>query len=393
MNHIKARTVRHWYRLHKWTSLVCTAFLLMSCITGLPLIFEDEISGLIEHHVLASSVPPETRDADLDQMLTVTEARFPRMKPFAVAWDQDEPRVFVTMSPTLQPKPSDVRSLIFDRHTGKILEETKDKPNFLSFVLKLHREMFAGLFGELLLAVMALLFLISLISGALIYGPFMRRLEFGIVRKDRGTRLRWFDLHNLIGIVTLSWAIVIGATGVMNALSTPLFGLWRAQIVPELLNSNRGKPLPLNPASVQSVIEETHRALPGNTITSLVFPNEVLTSPRHYLVWTKGTRPITSRLFTPALIDAETGKVTMARGLPWYLRALEVSRPLHFGDYGGIPLKVIWALFDVALIAVLLSGIYLWLSRRKTPVEDELNRLVRLEESSTEARSAGVLAR
>ena len=51
--------------------------------------------------------------------------------------------------------------------------------------------------------------------------------------------------------------------------------------------------------------------------------------------------------------------------MPFYLRALEVSRPLHFGDYGGVPLKIIWVVFDIIAIVVLISGIYLWIVRRK----------------------------
>jgi len=43
---------------------------------------------------------------------------------------------------------------------------------------------------------------------------------------------------------------------------------------------------------------------------------------------------------------------------------LQISRPLHFGDYGGVPLKVIWAAFDLAIIFVLVSGLYLWFARR-----------------------------
>ena len=38
-----ARSLKVWYRVHKWTSLACTLFLLMLCLTGLPLIFKDEI--------------------------------------------------------------------------------------------------------------------------------------------------------------------------------------------------------------------------------------------------------------------------------------------------------------------------------------------------------------
>jgi len=51
--------------------------------------------------------------------------------------------------------------------------------------------------------------------------------------------------------------------------------------------------------------------------------------------------------------------------MPWYLRALDVSRPLHFGDYGGLPLKMIWALLDLVAILVLGSGLYLWAARRR----------------------------
>ena len=37
----------------------------------------------------------------------------------------------------------------------------------------------------------------------------------------------------------------------------------------------------------------------------------------------------------------------------------------HFGDYGGMPLKIIWALLDLMTIIVLGTGVYIWLRRRK----------------------------
>jgi uncharacterized iron-regulated membrane protein len=86
-------------------------------------------------------------------------------------------------------------------------------------------------------------------------------------------------------------------------------------------------------------------------------------SPYHYLIWTKGRQPLTGRLFSPVPVDARTGELARAVTMPWYLRALEVSRPLHFGDDGGLPLKILWALFDLVTIIVLVSGVYLWLSK------------------------------
>lgn len=80
----------------------------------------------------------------------------------------------------------------------------------------------------------------------------------------------------------------------------------------------------------------------------------------------RGNTPLTARLLRPALIDAATGKLTDSRNLPWYVTTLLISQPLHFGDYGGMPLKIIWAILDVITIVVLITGLYLWLRRRQS---------------------------
>lgn len=48
-----AQSVKWWSLVHKWTSLICTLFLLMLCITGLPLIFHDEIDDLFKSEASA----------------------------------------------------------------------------------------------------------------------------------------------------------------------------------------------------------------------------------------------------------------------------------------------------------------------------------------------------
>ncbi|CAM5301232.1 PepSY domain-containing protein [Streptomyces canarius] len=80
----------------------------------------------------------------------------------------------------------------------------------------------------------------------------------------------------------------------------------------------------------------------------------------------RGNTPLTARLLKPALIDAQSGVLTDSRELPWYVATLLISQPLHFGDYGGMPLKVILrAILDLITIAVLVTGLYLWLRRRQ----------------------------
>jgi uncharacterized iron-regulated membrane protein len=72
---------------------------------------------------------------------------------------------------------------------------------------------------------------------------------------------------------------------------------------------------------------------------------------------------LTRRLLTPALVDAGSGRLADMREMPLYAKALFISQPLHFGDYGGMPLKILWAILDLISIFLLGSGLYLWLRK------------------------------
>lgn len=367
---------RRWFWLHKWSSLVCTVFLLLICLTGLPLVFRDEIGDWLEQGPAYASVPEDTPAVSLDDVVATARGLFPGQIVSNIFIDDDEPKIMLAMVPSWTTYAADRSSLHwikFDAHTGKALAESKsfsgNGGRFLETMLSLHRDLFVDLPGELFMGLMALLFVVSIVSGAVVYGPFMRKLDFGVVRTDRSARLKWLDVHNLTGIVLLAWMAVVGLTGVMNELSTPLFRLWRLTDVQAMLTPFRGKPVPLQDelGSSQAALDVVKTAMPEMIATSVVFPGSPFGSPYHYVVWTKGRQPLTSRLFSPVLVDARSGKLTAVVEMPWYLRALEVSRPLHFGDYGGMPLKIIWVLFDFAAIVVLGSGLYLWLSRHSHP--------------------------
>ncbi|MFT3815619.1 MAG: PepSY-associated TM helix domain-containing protein [Acidovorax sp.] len=367
--------LRTWAAIHKWSSLACTLFLLVICLTGLPLIFSEEIGHWLDDDPPYATLPTGTPTASLDGMVSESQRRYPGQIVTFIFVDDDEPQVVVGMAPSWQSfedEPRRNHTLKFDARTAQLLKES-DPPErshmrFMQIMLKLHSDLFADLPGELFLGFMGLLFVVAVVSGVVLYGPFMKKLDFGTVRTGRATRLRWLDLHNLLGIVTLAWALVVGATGAMNELSTPLFALWQRTDVQAMLAPWRGKPLPPQTewASLDTAFASARQALPGMTVISTAFPGSPFGSPHHYLLWAKGETPLTSRLFSPVLVDARTGELTAVVRMPWYLRALEVSRPLHFGDYGGLPLKIIWALLDLITIVVLGSGLYLWLARRKT---------------------------
>ncbi len=386
------RSVRTWLLVHKWASLVCTVFLLLICLTGLPLVFSNEIDQWQTPHVYAS-LPADTPQASLDHLSAIGRQMYPGQVVTSIFIDDDEPQVYLWMAPSFAAVKADPKAghfIRFDARTARVLEQSKPPAqqhrSFMSVMLSLHTDLFAGLPGELFLGLMALLFVIAIVSGIVLYGPFTKKLNFGTVRADRATRLKWLDLHNLLGIVTLAWALVVGATGLMNELSDSLFALWQHTDVRAALASWQGKPAPSQAelSSVQAALDTAQRALPGTTFTGVDFPGTEGESPYHYLLWGHGSSPLTSRLFTPVLVDARTGALTAVIEMPWYLRALEVSRPLHFGDYGGLPLKIIWALLDLITIVVLGSGLYLWIARRRTHAA-RLDRLIAAHEAAHDA--------
>ena len=380
-----ASTIKTWYLVHKWTSLVCTIFLLIICLTGLPLVFHHEIEHWLDDAKPLSDVPASTPPANLDKLVTQARSMYPGEVVDYLFFDPDEPQVYVGMA----KKPGDGQvsghAVRMDGRTGDVLLDgplyTQDRFSFMGIMLSLHVDLFASLPGELFLGFMGLLFCIAIVSGVVLYGPFMKKLEFGTVRAGRSTRLKWLDLHNLLGIVTLVWAFVVGFTGVINELSTPLFRLWQSTELVRILEPYKGQGVPAELSSAQAAADTARKALPGNEVSFIAFPGNAFGSPHHYIAWMRGATPLTSKMNTPVLIDGRNGELTTVAKMPWYLTALELSRPLHFGDYGGLPLKIIWAVLDLITIVVLVSGLYLWLARRRA-TEARIALLVRKHQAA-----------
>jgi uncharacterized iron-regulated membrane protein len=365
------RALRTWSAIHKWTSLVCTAFLLLLCVTGLPLIFHHEIDHALGNAIEAPGVAPGKPLADVDSIVAAGRLRHPDEVVQFVAWDKDEPDlVYLVMAPTYTAQ--DGRILAVDARTSRVLGQPNTQTSLTAILLRLHVDMFAGLPGKLFLGLMGLLFVAAIVSGVVLYPPFMRRLPFAAVRTDRSPRVRWLDLHNLFGIVTVAWAAVVGFTGVVNTWADLVLKLWQADQLAAMVAPYKDKPPAVAQAPLQGVIETAGRAAPDMKPSFIAFPGTPFTSAHHYAVFLRGDTPLTSRLLKPALIDAATGELTAMRELPWYVTTLLVSQPLHFGDYGGMPLKLIWAALDAITIVVLASGLYLWVGRRRMATEDRI---------------------
>ena len=339
-------------------------FLLMLCITGLPLIFHDEIDAFAgdDHEAILTGTPSAEGGLPLDEMLERALAQRPGEVPLFMAFSPDSPLLTVTTGPTADAAGGDMTLLFLDRSDGEALGPAPSG-GFMDFILALHTDLFLGLPGMLFLGVMGALFVLALLSGIVLYAPFMRRLPFGTLRTRRNQRVRSLDQHNLVGIVAFGWMLVVGLTGVINAFADPLVEQWRNGELVEMTAQYAGS-APLDPArygSLDEAMEAAQNALPGRSPQFIGFPGGDWSTGHHYAIFFQGDTALTRHLLTPALVDARTATLTDARAMPALNQTLMLSKPLHFGDYAGLPLKVLWAAMTLLTVWVLWTGLVLWL--------------------------------
>jgi uncharacterized iron-regulated membrane protein len=334
------------------------------CVTGLPLIFHHEIDELLGYDPKPEIAQPGAVKASVDQIARSALAHDPGRVLQYILWDKDEPGTVIAFANSKVDGDPDAATLkAFDAYTAKPIGTVGGGPMLV--MLKLHTDMYAGQPGKLFLGAMGLLFMIAIVSGVVLYWPFTRRLHFGTIRDDKSRRIAWLDWHDLLGEVTIVWALVVGGTGAVNTLAEVMLNQWKATELAAMVAPYAGKPPPVHLASLDTTVAKAKAVAPDMNVAFIAFPGTPFTSSHHFAVFMRGDTPLTSRLLKPVLLDGETAEVADARDLPLYLKALLVSQPLHFGDYGGMPLKIIWALLDIMTIVVIGSGPYLWWVRRR----------------------------
>src|SRR5919199_2379234 len=151
------KQVKTWFQLHKWTSLICTAFLLMLCLTGLPLIFHEEIEELEGKAPLAPQMAAGTPQLPLERLAQTARQQFPSKVIRYAYSDEHEPNTMTfTMTDSLTAPADNYKLVILDTRTAKVLEEPKVQEGFMYVMLQLHVDMFMGIGGKLFLDLMGI---------------------------------------------------------------------------------------------------------------------------------------------------------------------------------------------------------------------------------------------
>ena len=358
-------SLRGWRLVHRWTSLICSANLLILCVTGLILVFHHEIEHLMGEGLDTTHTEGQAR-LPLQSLVDIAQKADPARVPKLVSFDpEDAVANYIYIGAPGVRDFEDGRWVILNSHTGENQILKQPEETLTGFLLKLHVDLFTGFAGQMFVGVMGILFVVSTVSGLVVYGPFMKKLAFGLLRFGRGPRIANIDLHNLFGVATLVWAFVVGLTGAILSFSPLIISYWQ-QTELAAMASRHTEPMTDTTISIDQAAAAGLAAFPGKDLAFIAYPGNDYSSDRHFAVMVRGHTELTKRLLSVALVDGETGQVVEAADTPWYVTVLLLSGPFHFGDYGGLPLQIIWALFTIVTGVVTVTGFVVWLKRPRS---------------------------
>lgn len=371
----RAGGASRWFRfnvwLHRWTSLVATLPFLVLCLTGTILIFHEEIDhalGVVPEVQQSGVAQADAPRRPLADSVAAVLAKSSGQRVLSVAQEDEHPGVLLVATAPARDRGFDRAQFHFaDLATARPMGQIGLTDTFTGFLFELHRNWFLGPIGELIGALIALLVLLSLLSGLVVYAPYVKRIAFGVLRRGRGARLLQLDLHNFIGAIVLGWALVVTVTGLMLGFGTLATGVWQATELPRLQAQfgGGGPASPKPAANVDAAWKAAEQAAPGSKVVSVIYPDTDFSTRHHYSAFLSGTEGLDERMYRIALVDAETGKVATVKEPPLYLQAIFLSQPFHFGDYGGLPLKLLWTACVWLTLFITANGAWLWWERRR----------------------------
>jgi len=336
-------------KYHSYSGLISGLFLLVIGITGAVLAFSEEIDEAVFQEY---SVKAPGEKLALDKAIKNVQAEFPQWETRIVHFDKGQSILFNLRLP-------DARRFVFVHpETGQIIANINANTTITKWLLKLHYSFFAGVFGRILVFVVGILVLLSLLTGIVLYRKvIIKTLLFKVKIKQRRSRNFYSALHRYIGVWALMLNLVLVITGIFLAYKVAKSGLQ----TPE-------PPRPPNLAiSVEQSLMQiktqypefmpTYIRLPKNE-SSAITVNGVFHSDPFYL----------SQYYNKFLIDANTGiiiSVSRISDAPFVTRLDSMISPLHFGQYGGFPIKLLYCIIGLSGPFLSVTGFIIWKKKKQ----------------------------
>jgi uncharacterized iron-regulated membrane protein len=342
------------FTIHGIAGLVSGLFILLMSLSGAVLVFHEELDSL--------QYPPLVLRANskilpVDSFYNNLQKRFPYAQISNCQLAENNSRSFIfNIYDSSYKEGREGLQVFMHPQTGMITKTRGRKDNFMSCVDTLHGSLHLGKKGEWLLGFFAIVFLISIITGIIMY-----QKNVWAVLTFRKRVFKKGNLHQLIGVVALLFNLMIGITG-----------CWMQRYVfkKEFYQSYNYTPvLKTSPAlffSLDSSFKKLKEKFPDFTGYVIYFSQSKKGKTAIYGSNSSNSF-IHSKKFADAIFLDSTGQVAKTA----FVNEIDpadrydiINSQVHFGKYGGWPVKIIYCLFGLAGGLLSITGFLMWYRKK-----------------------------
>nr|WP_226895354.1 PepSY-associated TM helix domain-containing protein [Luteolibacter marinus] len=349
--------------MHSIVGLAAGVGLLVIGLSGSLLVFHEEIDAL--------RLPEQTRveptaagRLPLDELVAAVEKAAPGHAVTGWRIDRDNPHVadgvFVMPFGTRE-----WHYLTIDSYRADVLSRPTDHESTLKhWLLDLHTEFFVHDIGMAVAGLLGVALCFLGLSGLWLYRRFWKSLLR--LRWKSSLRMLAGDFHRMVGIFSVGFNLLLGFTGAWWNLSHVVEDLTGQPADPadEVLFHEK-----LFPASLQlaALPEKARQHIEGFETRYISFPWApggpfTLWGSHEDAAWFR------SDYGSQVAFDSQSGDFLSAHDLTrdgTWKQIEDAFEPLHFGNFGGLVSKSLWAAAGFAPALLCLSGMAIWWQRRR----------------------------
>lgn len=370
------------FHTHTVSGLVISVALFVIFFAGSISFFRDDIINWERQQPI---VEDSQMDIDFDTVVDTLAARHALYgRNITFRQIHQERRVMVSATPTQDTTAADEakrRLFLYQDPVSQKSYSYFEDFTLGEFIYRLH--FFAQIpypYGYLLSGFVAFFFLFAIITGIIVHWKKMVS-NFYMFRPWAKLKTVWTDAHTTLGVIGLPFqfmyavtgAVLIIGTTVMMAASTSFFydgdteKLYK-EIFPEAETQAFANDPQNYDISINELVTKTEQKWQDVSVSKVVLQNYGDASMRVVVE----VKPHDDSRFTglgQAVYQASTGEVVQEKD-PYestsYASAVQdVMIKLHYGNYGGYGLRIIYFVFGIVSCFVILSGVLLWAEARE----------------------------
>jgi uncharacterized iron-regulated membrane protein len=343
--------------VHSVAGLVSGLYILLMSLSGAALVFHDELDTIQQPQV--SFVNEKIISVDSGYRIIQKQYPHAQIRNCTVPENNNMPYSFFIYDSSYK-EGKKVMEVFLHPQTGAVLKTRGGSDdagnNFMSWVSKFHNSFHLGKTGEWLLGFFALVFLLSICTGLIMF-----RKNVLAVLIFRKAVYKKSKLHQLIGVYALIFNLMIAVTG---------FWMQRYVFKKEFYSSESYtpvlKPSPPLSFSFDSAYIALQKQHPDFTGYVIYFSQNKKSKTAVY-----GSRSsnsfIHSKKFADVIFLDSAGSIAKTR----FINEISaddqydiINSQLHMGKFGGAGIKIIYFVFGLSGALLSITGFLLWWRRR-----------------------------